>query len=147
MNIPKLVNRNEYNSLVEEKTLLLAKCQSLETEIENLKNMSKDMTEAKAENETVIAGIKAEYEKQISELKSGMQKVEVSSEEKAISILASIGVPQEELPKQTVETLTPEQLFAKWTELQKSNKTEANKLYAEHRNEFIRMVGYSPKKK
>lgn len=66
MNIPKLVNRNEYNSLVEEKTLLLAKCQSLETEIENLKNMSKDMTEAKAENETVIAGIKAEYEKQIS---------------------------------------------------------------------------------
>ena len=147
MNIPKLISRKELASMEQEKTQLLKKCEGLEAEIDSLKSMSKEMTEEKAEHLNVIAALKADYEKQIAELKGNIQTAEVSAEEKAISTLASIGVPQDELPKPTIEALSPEQLFAKWTELQKTNKTEANKLYSEHRDEFIKMVGYSPKKK
>lgn len=61
----------------------------------------KELTELKADNESATAKLKADYELQISNLKSKVEQEAKSSESKAISTLAKIGVPTDELPQVT----------------------------------------------
>lgn len=106
----KLKTAKQYNELLSDRDALVIKCKELENEVANLKNMSKDMTEAQAqhnnviatmktEHETALTSLKADYEKQISELNVKVTEEAASSEAKAIQTLAKIGVPVEELPQ------------------------------------------------
>lgn len=130
----KIITHKEFTAIEADKKCLLEKCQGLENEVTNLKDMSKDMTEAqaehnnvittlKADSEKAIVSMKAEYEnkltvlkvesdkaltdlktatdKTISDLTNQVKEASASSEAKAISTLAKIGVPAEELPKVT----------------------------------------------
>ena len=110
LNTFKLHTHKEYADLQSDRDSLIAKCQGLETEVENLKKMSVEMADKQAQHENVIAQLKDDGDKAIAELKAHYEqtisdlqnqvKVEASSSEsKAIATLAKIGVPVDELPQ------------------------------------------------
>ena len=110
----KIISQKDFTALKTENAGLLVKLQEAETTVTNLQNMSKDMTEKQAEHNNVItqlkadhdkalANMKATYETQISDLNKNVTTEATSSETKAITILAQIGVPMDDLPQATTE--------------------------------------------
>src|SRR6185503_6760803 len=125
-----------------EKKNLLTKLQESETEVNNLKNMSKDMTEAQALHNTAIANLKADYEKQITDLKaSQVKQVETlqtavvtestSAGEKAKDIVASMGLPPETIKVESVVQDIKEQYLA----LQGTKRIE---FFEKHKKEILK---------
>ena len=140
----KIFTSKQLASINAEKESALTLARGLETELSNLKEMSKDMVEKQAEHNNVIATLKADHETSITALKAGYEnqiatlktdsekaiaelkaasektisdlqnqvKLEAaSSEAKAITTLAKIGIPADELPKVSkgLTTQTPKQ--------------------------------------
>jgi hypothetical protein len=109
MQIPKIISQKAYQALVAEKTALEEKVKSLEqaastTDLDKLKaDHAEAIKTLTADNAKALEDMKAGYEKQISDLKTEVKVESVSSEAKAISTLAQIGVPSEELPKVTTK--------------------------------------------
>jgi hypothetical protein len=106
----KIKTAKQYNELQEDRDALLAKVIELENEIANLKSMSIEMTNKQIDHNNVIAQLKsdsdkaiettkADYDKQISELKTQVVVEANNSEAKAISVLAQVGVAMDDLPK------------------------------------------------
>lgn len=110
----KITNILQANSIIadlrSDNSNLLAKLTEAENEIANLKNMSVEMTDKqasydaavatlKAEYEKTITSLKTDYEKQISDLTAKLAESETSTEAKAITTLAKIGVPVEDQSK------------------------------------------------
>lgn len=121
---------------------LLTKVQEAENTITNLKDMSKDMTEAQAEHNKVITQLKADhekavnqlkadYEKQISDLNNKVSAEAKSSSAKALTLVAQAGLPADTLPVTTTEDnstniletlkgLSPKELSEKFMNNQKA---------------------------
>lgn len=110
INTFKLYTHRDFTAWQEEKKQLLTKCEEAETAFKNLQDMSKDMTETqaehnnviaklKADHETALTQLKADYEKQISDLNNKITAEATNTETKAANLIASLGIPQDELPK------------------------------------------------
>ena len=120
INVIKL--NKDVETLTADKAALVTKVTELETMVENLQNMSKDMTEAQATHNTVIETMKTEHEKQLSDIKAEyeakIQNLEKSKNEEALTtankaadIVASLGVEPEAIkvtPKEVATQTKPQ---------------------------------------
>jgi len=167
----KIITHKELTAIEAEKKCLLEKCQGLENEVTNLKDMSKDMTEAQAEHNNVITTLKADSEKAsvtmkaeydnkltalkvesdkafidlktatdktISDLTNQVKEASASSEAKAITIVANLGVPIDDLPpiSNNVTNNSPEAKLN--TFLAMSSGTEKTAYYNTNRADIVR---------
>lgn len=144
---PKLISAKQFKALEAEKNTLAAKVTELENENAKLKEENKAHADTLADHNAHEVAMKAEFEKQINALKEEKAKVEVSTEEKAITALAQIGVPAEDMPKVSTEEQTPAALFAKWEGLKKTDPKAAKEFYSQNRETFIKFVGLQTQSK
>jgi len=105
-------------------------------------SQAKAMEELVSSHTKAMVDLKADYDKQISDLKAEVKKETVSAEEKVISTLAQIGVPQDQLPSATETVVTPEGCYNKWQSLLASNSKEANQFYNTNREAIKQFVGF-----
>lgn len=143
-----IVSKERLTELEASNKGLLQKLQETENLVKNLQDMSKDMTEKQAQHAEEISNLtnahakaleelKASHEKQISELKNTLQSESTSTEAKAQRIVASVGLPMDDLPAATkTEPLTIETASAKM----KSDPT----YFTQHKDEILKLVGISP---
>lgn len=161
-----IVTRKTIEAIAIEKAGLLTKCEGLEATVKNLQDMSKDMVESQAEHNKVItelnAGykkqiadlkashqteldtIKGEYEKQISELNAKVEIEKASSEAKAIKVLASIGVPADEVPKVEVAPVKSDNDILK--EYEAASTKEKPAIFAKNKDKFLKLANVSQAK-
>ena len=141
--------QKEVNALNADRNSLVAKCSGLETEVTNLQNMSKDMTEKqiandkvladlKAAHETAINTMKADYDKQISDLKANVVTETASATAKAVTILANVGVPADTISAttKTISDSTKEAKLAKFVAM--PNGVEKTAYYNNNRSDIVR---------
>jgi len=160
----KIYTHKQFSALEAEKKDLLVKLQESENAFKTLQDMSQGMTEAQANHNQVVLdlrnaqeatllelntthtnainALKADYEKQISDLKTEVKKESVSVEEKVISAMAQIGVPVEEIPSATENVLTPEGCYNKWQSLLTTDTKAANQFYNTNRDTIKKFVGF-----
>ncbi len=111
LNSLKIHTHKEFTELQTDRDNVLAKLTASENEVNNLKAMSKDMSEKQAEHDNVIAtlktahetainALKTDYETQLTNLRSQVEAEKQSAETKGQAIAASIGIADEtKLPK------------------------------------------------
>lgn len=105
-------------------------------------SQTKEMSDMVAAHELALATLKATYEKQISDLNQVVETESTSSESKAISILATVGVPTEKLPEATNVAVTPKDIYDKWQSLQATDKKAATEFYNSNRETIKTFVGF-----
>lgn len=153
MNIFKIKTYKEFSALETDRNALLVKVGELETQVNNLTFMSKDMTERQAEHNNVITQLKADHDTALTQLKTDYEtqltnlKVELDTETKSVEtkaqkIVATMGLPVAELPK-VVTTVTNEDLV---TQLQTASPKEREEIFSKNQSEILKLAGITPEK-
>ena len=142
----EFLNIKKLNGRVSE---LQAQCEDWSNKYTTLEAAYNDM---KSANETFLAEkeaynkqveeVKAQYEAEIAALKAEKAKTEQQVEAKAADIVAAIGMAQETLPPMQLNELTPEQILAKWQDMQKTDAQAASAYYKANREVLMNFVGF-----
>lgn len=111
---------------------LLKQVTEAKNAVENLQAMSVEMSESVEDLQSQVSDLKAENEallqnhfKQVEALKEEIEKAAETASDKAIDLVASLGVPPDEIKVQAKDmTLTREEVLAKLNALTGKEQTE-----------------------
>ena len=147
----KVMNILQANTLIQSITndnkSLLSRLQEKETEVANLHKMSEEwatkvagIEQLETSHKSQLSIQKAEYDKQINDLKANITAAETSAGSKAVKILANVGIPVEDLPKVATVTkiISPEEIVEQFNKLKGPEQTA---FYNEHRPIILKATG------
>ncbi len=122
---------------------------TIESFVDEKNGIDKKLTDQQAKQETAISDLTADYEKKLAEavkqkesVVAEVKKVEEVANEKAVEIVANLGVDPKVLPVDSnpvVKTLTPQEAAETFNTLSKEGKNvEASEFYAKNKSLILK---------